>query len=68
MGFALLCTTSDDKLLCIFEIVNMLTKLQQTKNKERFLKIFKIKYVFIYYTIQVKMKRKVMIVVKNKIK
>jgi hypothetical protein len=50
----MLCIMSEDKLLCVFGIVIMLTK--KTKNKEKFLKIF---------TIQIKMKRKAMNIVKK---
>jgi hypothetical protein len=64
LGFALLCSTADNKFLLVFGIVIMITILQ--KKKERFLKFFKIKFVFIFYTIQVKMKRKAMSIVKNK--
>jgi hypothetical protein len=59
---------SDNKLLCVFGIVIMITKLPKKKNnnKEKFLKFFEVNYVFIFFTIQIKMKRKARSVVKKK--
>jgi hypothetical protein len=65
LGSTLVCITNDDKLLHVYGIVIMIKKLQLKKNKERFLKIFKMKCVLISYIMQVKMKRKAMSVVKK---
>jgi hypothetical protein len=51
LGSALLCTTSDNKFLCVFGIVIMITILQQIK-KRKISQIFqnKICFHFLHYT------------------